>query len=91
MARVLLVEDHDLVRRFLCEAIRQAGHDAECVGSKAEADKALAPGSHDLVFSDVLLPDGSGHDVAAKAESIGIKTVLVTVIRTTPWLWSWLR
>ena len=78
MARVLLVEDHDLVRRFLCDAIQQAGHEAECVGTKAEAEGALAPGSHDVVISNIRLPDGSGYDVAAKAGWLGIKTVLIT-------------
>ena len=78
MARVLLVEDHDLVRRFLCDSLQHAGHEAECVGTKAEADAALAPGSHDLVLSNVLLPDGTGHDVAAKAARLGIKAVLLT-------------
>ncbi|MBV8167961.1 MAG: hypothetical protein JO021_14290 [Alphaproteobacteria bacterium] len=66
------------MRRFLCDAIHHAGHEAECVGTKAEAEAALAPASHDLVLSNVLLPDGSGHDVAAKATELGIRTVLLT-------------
>ena len=78
MARVLLVEDHDLVRRFLCDAIKHAGHEAQCVGTKAEAEEALALGSHDLVLANVRLPDGSGHDVAATANGLGVKTVLLT-------------
>jgi two-component system cell cycle response regulator CpdR len=79
MARVLLVEDFDLLNSFLCEAIAQAGHDVhcDCVRTKAEAEKLLKTQSYDLLISDVLLPDGSGHELAALATDLGIKTVLM--------------
>src|SRR5689334_2519310 len=38
MARILLVEDHDLVHRYLCDAILAAGHQAACVKTKDEAE-----------------------------------------------------
>jgi DNA-binding response OmpR family regulator len=80
MARVLLVEDFDLLNRFLCEAMPQAGHDVrcDCVRTKAEAERLLKTQNYDLLISDVLLPDGSGHELAALAADLGIKTVLMT-------------
>jgi len=71
MARILLVEDHDLVHRYLCDAILAAGHQAACVKTKHEAERELASGNFDLVVCDVRLPDGSGHD-------LGIKAVVIT-------------
>ena len=78
MAHILLVEDFEGVRDMLCEAIADMGHSAECVGTKAEADALLGPGSHALVITNVVLPDGSGHDLASRAVQLGIKVVLMS-------------
>jgi DNA-binding NtrC family response regulator len=78
MARILLVEDHDLVHRYLCDAILAAGHQAACVKTKDEAERELATGKFDLVVCDVRLPDGSGHDLAVRAAGLGIKAVVIT-------------
>ena len=74
----MLVEDHDLVHRYLCDAILAAGHKAACVKTKDEAERELAFGNFDLVVCDVRLPDGSGHDLAVRAADLGIKAVVIT-------------
>lgn len=78
MARILLVEDYDLVRHILCDAIAESGHRAHCVITKEEAEASLAAGPYDLVICNIRLPDGSGIDVAGKAADRGIHTVLMT-------------
>lgn len=78
MARILLVEDHDLVHRLLCDAIIEAGHQADCMTTRAEALAALAPGSHHLAIVDVALPDGSGYDVARRANELGMTVILMS-------------
>jgi DNA-binding response OmpR family regulator len=78
MARILLVEDHDIVHRMLCDAIIFEGHEADCVKTCREAEEALAHHQYALVICDVLLPDGSGRDVAAKAADRGAKALLIT-------------
>jgi len=78
MAHVLLVEDHELVNKFLCAGIHVAGHTADCVTTKYEAEQVLGPGSHDAVVCDLMLPDGPGYDVLRKAEQLGIPTVAMT-------------
>jgi two-component system OmpR family response regulator len=78
MARVLLIEDYDLVRNILCDAIRETGHTANCLTTKAEAEAALAAGPYDLVICNIRLPDGSGVDIAAMAADRGISSVLMT-------------
>lgn len=62
---------------MLCDVIQQAGHEADCVKTKAEALQLIAPGSHALVVANVMLPDGNGHDVAA-ANGAGIRTILMS-------------
>ena len=78
MSRILLVEDHELLRSVLCEAIVQAGHEAEGVRTKADGAAALAANSYALLICSVRLPDGSGHDLLGLATSRGVKTVLMT-------------
>jgi DNA-binding NtrC family response regulator len=78
MARVLIAEDYDIVRTTLGEAIQLAGHTVQCVATKREAEDLLSPGSHELLICNVKLPDGSGHELAAKAASLGMKSVMMT-------------
>lgn len=78
MAHVLLVEDYESVRMLLCEALTDLGHTADCASTKAEAEAMLAPGSHALVVCNVVLPDGSGRELAEKAAGFGMKVVLMS-------------
>ena len=78
MARILLVEDYDLVRTVLSDAIGAIGHSAHGVVTKEEAEAALVAGPYDLAICNIRLPDGSGLDVAASAADRGIQTVLMT-------------
>lgn len=62
--RVLLVDDHELIREGLRRAFERSG-DFEVVGeagSVEEAHRLLASQSPDVVIFDVRLPDGSGLD-----------------------------
>jgi DNA-binding response OmpR family regulator len=75
---MLLVEDDPDLRQLLQYVIEAAGHTADCVVTKQEAVYLLAPRSHELAICNVILPDGSGRDVATSAMKLGIKTVLVS-------------
>ena len=72
MARVLVVEDRESLRRMLERALAEEGHAVTAVGDAPEALAALAagPGGHfDLVLTDLKLPSGSGLDVVAAARA----------------------
>jgi type IV secretory pathway VirB2 component (pilin) len=75
-------EINEFIRRIimvvLCRVIRESGHRCHCVGTKTDALQLLAPGSHALVIADVLLPDGRGHDVAERAEQLGIRAITMS-------------
>jgi two-component system response regulator AtoC len=59
-ATVLVVDDEETARRFVSEALGDAGYEALEAGSLAEANKALDAGAADIILLDVFLPDGSG-------------------------------
>jgi len=59
-ATVLVVDDEDAARRFVSEALSDAGYEALEADSLAKASQALDTGAADIVLLDVFLPDGSG-------------------------------
>ena len=78
MGRILLLEDDDEVRSVLCQAVEGHGHDVKPVANCADAYAALKEEKFDLLLSDVRLPDGSGHEVAAHAKSTGTPALLIS-------------
>ena len=67
-ARVLLVDDHDLIRQGLSRAFERQGdfHVAGESSSVAEAVAMAGSLKPDVVVTDVRLPDGTGLDIVRK-------------------------
>jgi two-component system, NarL family, response regulator DevR len=68
LIRVFLLDDHEVVRRGLCELLERDG-DIEIVGEAASVAEAIrrVPASHpDVVVVDARLPDGSGVEVCRR-------------------------
>jgi DNA-binding NarL/FixJ family response regulator len=81
---VLIVDDHPTFRRFARRLLEQAGFaivgEADDCASAIEATRALHP---EAVLLDILLPDGSGVDVAATlAERCQATAVVLTSSRS---------
>ena len=78
--RILLVEDQDEVREMIISALQIHGYHVEPAVSYGEADALITSENEafDLLFSDVILPDGNGIDLAKKitAENPNIKVLL---------------
>ena len=61
--RILLVEDHDDTSRALRDALSENGHVVAVEHDVASALRTARSGEHDLLISDIGLPDGSGVDL----------------------------
>jgi two-component system response regulator AtoC len=59
-ATVLVVDDESTARKFVCEALNDAGYDAIEAGDLKQANAAIDSGAADIILLDVMLPDGSG-------------------------------
>ena len=77
MANILLVEDDHQVSDLLREILEGAGHSIDCARTFADAEARLK-GSYDLLICDVILPGGSGYQIAKKSEASGVRALLMT-------------
>ena len=56
MAKILIAEDEDTLRRFVARALHMDGHETVEAGDGAEALERLEVESFDLLLSDIRMP-----------------------------------
>ena len=82
MARILLAEDDDSLREFLTRALVAAGHTVSGFGrgDEALACLRLEPGRHDIIVTDIMMPELDGITLAKEAARIdaAVKVVFIT-------------
>jgi CheY-like chemotaxis protein len=67
---VLVVEDNEAVRATACELVRELGYSVIEADTGRAALESLEAGGIDLIFTEVVLPDGmSGVDLAAEVHA----------------------
>jgi two-component system cell cycle response regulator CpdR len=67
MARILLAEDDDALRRFLGAALAKAGHQVVAVADGKAGLAAMAGAHFDLLLADAIMPGIDGFDLARRA------------------------
>jgi two-component system response regulator RegX3 len=76
---ILMVEDEESITVPLSEALDREGFDTQVAGTVAEALQKAEERMPDLVLLDVMLPDGSGYDVARRLrESSKVPIIMLT-------------
>lgn len=83
MMRILLVDDHPVVRHGIRTILMERMHDAEVgeAGSAADAMTQMGNGAWDLVMTDISLPGESGLDLIKhlKDRHPSVPTLVVSV------------
>jgi DNA-binding NtrC family response regulator len=69
-ARVLVVEDEDIVRQLLMGLLRDEGYDIDAVASGEDALRALDRELYDIVLLDLNLPGMHGMNVLSAAPAL---------------------
>ena len=80
MAKILLAEDDESLRRFLHRALSSAGHEVESFGQGDEALECLRAIRFDLLLTDIVMPVMDGIELARRAAQIdpGMKIMFIT-------------
>ena len=78
--RVLIVEDDDSVRTLLERVLDEAGLETATAARVADARRVAQAWRPDALLVDLMLPDGSGVDLARELEAFlpGLRVVLMT-------------
>jgi len=63
MAKVLIIDDDEIMSAMLTEMVSRMGHDASQALTLKEGLGKASEDEFDVVFLDIRLPDGSGLDM----------------------------
>jgi two-component system NtrC family response regulator len=63
MARILIIDDDPGICYTLSAMVKREGHEAHSANNLKDGLAAAVLGSYDLVFLDVMMPDGYGLDI----------------------------
>jgi DNA-binding NarL/FixJ family response regulator len=78
--KVLIVDDHVVVRHGLKSAIQSHGYEVVAeAGSINEAQAFMAQTNPDAIIVDINLPDGSGFDLVAWSRRVSPRTAIVVL------------
>ena len=79
--RILVVDDEPQILRALQTSLRAAGYEVESAGDAAAALAAAAAHPPDAVILDLVLPDGTGTEVARRLrEWTNVPILLLSVV-----------
>jgi DNA-binding response OmpR family regulator len=79
MAKVLIVEDDEIVAKSMIDHIAAAGHETKWTAKGEQGLAALRYESPDVVVLDLMLPQRDGWSVIESARADGIGTPIVVV------------
>ena len=80
MAKILLAEDDDDMRRFLERSLAKAGHDVIAFAEGASAFERLKSTAVDLLLTDIVMPEMDGIELARRAAELdpNLKIMFIT-------------
>jgi two-component system response regulator AtoC len=80
MADIVLVEDEDVLRRYLANTLERLEHSVRAAETAEEGLRLIGEGEPDIVLTDFQLPGMSGYDLlrAIKDAHPGVAVVLMT-------------
>jgi two-component system, NtrC family, response regulator len=70
MAKVLIIDDDQMMSEILADMVKRLGHEVECAHTLGQGHSLAALSDYDIVFLDVFLPDGNGLEALPKLRSI---------------------
>jgi two-component system, cell cycle response regulator CpdR len=80
MAKIILAEDDEDMRRFLVKALEKAGHQVTAFGEGASAFEEIKQSTFDLLLTDIVMPEMDGIELARRAAELDpqLKIMFIT-------------
>ena len=70
MARIVVVDDSEMIRRVLCDFLIDAGHEAFACGDSADALSLILDKKPDLAILDYAMPSMTGTELLAELRAL---------------------
>lgn len=80
MARVLVVDDDDQVRKLFALTLEQHGHTVVHTGSGTKALTMMTEESFDILVTDLIMPDTDGNELimSVRRQALPLKIIAVS-------------
>src|SRR5919108_2919694 len=80
VARILIIDDDDQIRRMLCQALEQAGYEAVEARDGQEGLEHYRAAPTDLIITDILMPGKEGLEtiMELRREVPGVKIIAIS-------------
>ena len=80
MAKIILAEDDNDMRRFLVKALEKAGHEVMSFAEGASAFEEIKQTPDDLLLTDIVMPEMDGIELARRAAELdpALKIMFIT-------------
>jgi CheY-like chemotaxis protein len=80
MARILVVDDDELLRNVLVQSLQRAGHAVTSAGDGLEGFRSFRAEPPDLVITDIVMPqeDGVGLMMALRQEAPEVPVIAIS-------------
>jgi two-component system cell cycle response regulator CpdR len=80
MAKIILAEDDNDMRRFLVKALEKAGHEVISFAEGASAFEEIKQATFDLLLTDIVMPEMDGIELARRAAELdpSLKIMFIT-------------
>lgn len=75
--KILIVDDEELMRRFLAETLIRKNYEVDTAGNVKEALASLKKQHYDLLITDMKMPDLSGIELLRKAKELFPQTLVI--------------
>ncbi len=77
--KVLIVDDENLVRKFVAEVLRGKNLDVAMASNGQEALKLIKDSVFDLIITDMKMPDLTGIDIIKKVKELSPSSIVVVL------------
>jgi CheY-like chemotaxis protein len=79
VARILVIDDDDLVRSTVEAMLQTVGHEVVLAGNGDQGLRQLEAGPVDLIITDVFMPQKEGIETLREMRRRGIKTAVIVM------------